>query len=232
MPITDWPKADRPREKLLQQGEIYLTDAELIAICLGSGKRGQTALDIAKDLLAEHKSLQNLLRLPSHAVIGISGIGPAKYALLRAALELGRRYLQDEVLLGEPINTSLAAQRFIYARLHDKENEVFACLFLTSQLSLIRYEELFHGTINEASVYPRELVRRGLAHNAANIILAHNHPSGCIKPSTADQETTRLIQQAMGLIDIEVLDHIIVGHQGCFSFADSGLLVKPQKRVF
>lgn len=223
MPITDWPKTDRPREKLLQQGASALTDTELIACLLGSGIRGQTALDIARGLLAEH-SLRQLLSLPIEEWLAKPGIGPTKYVLLKAALELGKRVLSENLLLGESVNTSRKAQQFVMLRLNAQLNEVFACLFLDNQFRLIRYEELFFGTINEANVYPREIVRRGLAHNAAKIILAHNHPSGITFPSMADRETTRQIQQALALIDIEVIDHIIVGHQDCFSFADNCLL--------
>lgn len=224
MPITQWPLEDRPREKLFRQGENHLTDAELIAIFLRTGIRGKTALDIAKEILQEFGTLKKLLRSPSANVIGTPGIGRAKYAMLRAALELGRRCYSENIPLGEVLNNTRKTQRYLADRLRDNSNEVFACLFLDNHLRLICYEELFFGTINEANIYPREIVRRGLLHNAAKIILAHNHPSGLPTPSQADKEVTQLIRHALELVDIEVVDHVIVGRPDNFSFAEAGLL--------
>lgn len=224
MPITDWPKEDRPREKLLRQGESALTDAELIAIFLLTGRKGQTALDLAKYLLNKHGGLKKLLRLPPKTLIAASGMGPAKYAALRAAIELGRRYLEEYLPLGEKLNNSQATQTFVANRMRDHLNEVFACLFLDNHFRLLAFEELFTGTINEANIYPREIIRRGLAHNAAKIILVHNHPSGKALPSVADKEVTQLIKRSLHLVDIEVIDHIIVGNPDNFSFACAGLL--------
>ena len=223
MPIINWPEEDRPREKLLTKGAETLTDAELIAIFLRTGTRGKTALDIAKELLFEHGSLKKLLCAPQSR-IQKSGIGKAKYAALLAARELGKRYLNTEIKNGDVLNNSEITQKFLADRLRDAENELFACLFLDSRMRLISFEILFHGTIHSASIYPREIVKRGLAHNAANIILAHNHPSGYPAPSGADKEVTELIKQALALIDIAVLDHIIIGNPENFSFADAGLL--------
>lgn len=224
MPITDWPYEDRPREKLLTKGEQALTDAELIAVCLRSGTRHKTALDIAKELLAEFGSLKKLLRAPSVALIQKQGIGKAKYTALKAAAELGRRYVEEPIQIGEVLNSSLTTQKFLATRLRDYPNEVFACLFLDNHYRLLHFDILFHGTINEASIYPREIVRHGLAHNAAKIILAHNHPSGCPDPSDSDKEITQLIKQALALVDIEVVDHMIIGYPKNFSFAERGLL--------
>lgn len=224
MPITDWPQEDRPREKLISKGEKSLTDAELIAIFLISGTRSKTALDIAKELLSEFGSLKKLLRAPPQSLIKTSGIGRAKYASLRAAIELGRRYLNEQLPVGSVLNSSRVTQQFLAQHLRDYTNEVFACLFMDNHFRLISFEELFFGTINEANIYPREIVRRGLAHNAAKIILAHNHPSGNPTPSTADKEVTTLIKQALNLIDIDVVDHIIIGNPGNFSFAEAGIV--------
>src|SRR5580704_7627010 len=202
MPITDWPKEDQPREKLLQQGEAALTDAELIAIFVKTGVRGKTALDIAKELLHEHGNLQELLRASPTSLIQTKGMGEAKFAALRAAIELGRRYLMTRPQIGKKLNNSNMTEAFLAHHLRGRMNEVFACLFLDQHLRLICFEELFHGTIHEAPVYPREIIRRALYHNAANIILAHNHPSGQSKPSNADKELTKLIKQALAFIDV------------------------------
>ena len=224
MPISDWPLEDRPREKLLKQGERALTDTELIAIFLKTGTRGKTALDIARELLIEHGSLKKLLRLPPPLLMQTPGIGNTKYATLKAAVELGRRYLAEHLPLGETLNSSRATQQFLADRLRDHTNEVFACLFMDNHFRLLGFEELFQGTIHSAAIYPREIVRRGLTHNAAKIILAHNHPSGRPAPSQADKEVTELIKQALSLIDIEVVDHIIIGDPDNFSFAEKGLI--------
>lgn len=224
MPITDWPLADRPIEKLLQQGEKALTDAELIAIFLKTGTRGKTALDIAKEWLTEFGSLKKLLTASPALLIKKQGVGFKKYAALKAAAELGKRYLHETLPQGAVLNNSQATQQFVADRLGHYPYEVFACLFMDTHLRLIHFEELFRGTLNEAVIYPREIARRALVHNAAKIILAHNHPSGHSKPSLTDQEVTLEIKAALALLDIEVIDHIIVGHLHCFSFADAGMI--------
>ncbi len=224
MPITDWPQEDRPREKLLHKGEQTLTDAELVAIFIHSGTREKTALDIAKELLKEFGSLKKMLRAPPHILIKKCGIGQAKYAHLRAAVELGRRYLHEYLPSGTILNSSRVTQTFLANKLREHTSEVFACLFMDTHFRLISFEELFHGTINEANIYPREIVRRGLTHNAAKIILAHNHPSGHPNPSTADREVTLLIKKALSLVDIDVVDHIIIGNPDNYSFAEAGLI--------
>lgn len=224
MPITDWPYEDRPREKLLSKGEKTLTDAELIAIFLKTGTRGKTALALAQELLQEYGSLQKLLRTPAHILIKKPGMGKAKYATLIAALELGRRHLHQKIMTKEKLNNSHLTRDYLKHCLGEYHNEVFACLFMDTHFRLIHYEELFHGTIHSAAVYPREIVRRGLLHNAAKIILAHNHPSGHPEPSSADRQITLLIKQALELVDIEVVDHIIIGNPETFSFADAGMI--------
>lgn len=224
MSIIHWPKEDRPREKLLNRGEQTLTDAELIAILLKTGIRGKTALDLAKELLVEHESLKNMMRLPLAHFSLKKGIGAAKYVTLKAALELGRRCQSEKIFKGEALNSSEKTQKFLAQQLGKHHNEVFACLFMDNHFRLIHFEELFYGTIHSANIYPREIVRRALMLNAAKIILAHNHPSGIPTPSTADKEVTQLIQQALSLIDVDVVDHIIIGNPENFSFAEMGLI--------
>lgn len=224
MPITDWPLADRPIEKLLQQGERNLTDAELIAIFLKTGTRGKTALDIAKEWLTEFGNLKKLLAAPADLLIKKQGVGFKKYAALKAAVELGKRYLQETIPRGALLTNSQVTQQFVADRLGHYPYEVFACLFMDTHLRLIHFEELFRGTLDEAAIYPREIARRALVLNAAKIILAHNHPSGHPGPSAADQDVTQEIKAALALLDIEVIDHIIVGHPHCFSFADAGII--------
>ena len=223
-PISEWPLEDRPREKLLQKGEQALTDAELVAIFLKTGTRGKTALDIAKSLLTEYGSLKKLLRAPEAALLQQTGLGRAKYAALKAALELGRRYFGETISIRETLNNSQKTQKFLAERLREYDKEVFACIFLDNHFRMLSFEELFHGTIHSASVHPREIVKRGLAHNAAKIILAHNHPSGRATPSMADKDITRLIKQALDLVDIQVVDHIIIGNPEIFSFAEQGIM--------
>ncbi len=221
MTIANWPLAERPREKLLLYGEKNLSDAELLAIFFCTGTRGKTALDLARELLKEYGGLKKLADADS---IKKKGLGKAKYAMLKAAVELGRRYLEEDVPIGELLTNSHLTKRFLANRLKDHPHEVFACLFLDNLNRMICYEELFHGTINESNVYPRELVKRGLKHNAAKVILAHNHPSGSITPSETDREATHLLQKALALVGIQTIDHIIIGHHQTFSFAEAGLL--------
>lgn len=222
MPINAWPNEDKPREKLLSNGEKSLTDAELIAIFLNSGIRGKTALDIARELLAEHGGLKSLLSASPTKLIQKRGVGLAKIASLKAAIELGKRFIRPTVSVGEILSNPKLTQQYLIHKLSDYPNEVFACLFLDTHYRLIRFEELFQGTVNEATVYPREIIRLGLALNAAKIILAHNHPSGNPQPSQADKELTYLVKQAAALVHIEVVDHVIVGRGEVYSFAEAG----------
>lgn len=222
MAIINWPVTERPREKLLQHGAKYLSDAEILAIFLRTGVRGKTALDIARELLTEFGGLKKLCNTDVQTLLQKSGFGKAKYACLQAALELGQRYLKDTHSVGETLPSSEAAKKFLQHRLKDYPHEVFACLFLNSHHRILGYEELFHGTINESSVYPREVVKRSLSYNAAKIILAHNHPSGDPTPSQADCELTLLLKETLAIVDTKVIDHIIVGHGECVSLAESG----------
>jgi DNA repair protein RadC len=224
MAITNWPTEERPREKLLARGAKNLSDAELLALFLHTGTRGKTALDIARELLGEFGSLKKLLNSEPGRLCQTRGIGNAKYALLKAATELGQRYLDETPQIGETLGSSIAAKRFLSHRLKDYPHEVFACLFLSSHHRLLGFEELFHGTINESNVYPREVVKRGLAHNAAKIILAHNHLSGNTTPSQADCDITLLLKKTLALVEIKVIDHIIVGHHDCLSLVEMGYI--------
>jgi DNA repair protein RadC len=211
---------EKPREKLLAYGAKSLSDAELIAIFLNTGVRGKTVLELAHDLLKKCGSLKQLLNSAPESFYQLRGIGKAKYALFNAALELGRRYFEEPLPLREKFISSEQTKRFIQSHLGHYSHEVFACLFLDNRHRVIAFEELFHGTLHEAQVYPREVLKRALFHNAAKLILAHNHPSGDPTPSAADQEITFLLKQTLALIDVRLLDHIIIGHRSCFSLAE------------
>ena len=224
MPITDWPEVERPREKLLNKGPAALSDAELLAIFLRTGVNGKTAVDLARELLNEHQGLRTLLERDHAVICRCPGVGSTKYAMLQAALELGRRYLESrlnrEVNLTSPADTG----NFLKARLRAYPHEVFACLFLDNRHRVICFEELFSGTIDGASVHPREVIRRVIYHNAAALIFAHNHPSGVAEPSRSDRLITQRLKDALALIDVRVLDHIVVGDAEVVSFAERGLL--------
>lgn len=224
MAITNWPSAERPREKLLLHGAKQLSDAELLAIFLQTGTRGKTALDLARELLSEFGGLKPLLNANKHLLMEKNGLGQAKYSCIKAAIELGQRYLSESLKIGATFNSSQTAKKFLAAQLKNYAHEVFACLFLNVHHKLLSFEELFHGTINESSVYPREVVKRGLAHNAAKVILAHNHPSGNPTPSQADCDVTQLLKQSLNLVDIQVIDHIIIGHEDSLSMMEAGYL--------
>jgi DNA repair protein RadC len=222
MAIRDWPAAERPREKLLERGAGALSDAELLAIFLRTGVKGKSAVDLARDLLTEYGSLRLLLAADRHRFCASPGLGEAKYTQLQAVLEMGRRHLRETLERGDALTSPAATRAYLSSRLREYPNEVFACLFLDNRHRVIEYEELFRGTIDGASVHPREVVRRALSHNAAALILAHNHPSGVAEPSEADRRITRRIREALELVDIRVLDHIIVGDGTLTSLAELG----------
>jgi DNA repair protein RadC len=224
MAIREWPKAERPRERLLERGPEALSDAELVAIVLGSGTRGRTALDLARQIIARFGSIRELLKADREACLGQLGLGPARYALLRAALELARRHHRDGLRAGPVVASPQATRAFLLSQLRDRPYEVFCCLHLDSRHRLITFEELFRGTVDGASVHPREVVRQAMAHNSASVIFAHNHPSGIAEPSHADELITRRLRDALALVDVRVLDHIVVGDGICVSFAERGLL--------
>ena len=224
MPITDWPVAERPREKLLERGPEALSDAELLAIFLRTGTAGHSALDLARQMLTHYPNLSTLLNADALALCKLSGMGPAKYAQLQAALELGKRYLYSEIKSQPKLSNPEQTRQYLTAKLRGYPYEVFAIVYLDNQHQVLGYEELFRGTINEACIYPREVVTQCLKKQAAAIIFAHNHPSGLAEPSKADQAITARLQQALSLIDIQVLDHLIIAGSRWVSMAQRGLL--------
>jgi DNA repair protein RadC len=224
MSIKDWPSNERPREKLLQRGATALTDAELLAIFLRTGTPGKSAVDMARDLLSEYGSLQALLGADQQRFCQSNGLGEAKYAQLQAVLEMARRHFAEILQRGNALTSPDITRAYLSAQLRGYSYEVFACLFMDNQHRVIQWEELFRGTIDGASVYPREVAKRALFHHAAAVIFAHNHPSGINEPSQADRQITDKLKQALGLFDIRVLDHFIVGDGQPFSFAEHGLL--------
>lgn len=224
MAITDWPAQERPREKLLQQGPAALSDAELLAIFLRTGVSGKSAVDLARDLLTRFGGLRPLLEADQDNFCQAHGLGSAKYAQLQAVLEMARRHLQATLQRGDALESPQAVRQYLAAKLRHHTREVFACLFLDNKHRVIEFEPLFFGTINAASVYPREVVRRALDHNAAALILSHNHPSGVAEPSTADQQITQQLVKALEMIDVRVLDHMVIGDGEIVSFAERGLL--------
>jgi DNA repair protein RadC len=224
MTIRDWPRAERPRERLLERGAHTLSDAELLALLLGSGTRGRSAVELARELITRFGSLRNLLTAEPRAACEHSGMGPARHARLQAALELARRHFREALLQGPALAAPEVTRTFLLAQLRDRPYEVFCCLYLDSRHRLLAFEELFRGTIDRAGVHPREVLRQTLLHNAAAVIFAHNHPSGVLEPSQADELITRRLKEALALMDVRVLDHFIIGEGGCFSFAEHGLL--------
>ena len=224
MAIKEWPIAERPREKLLNQGAGALSDAELLAVFIRCGTRGRTALDIGRELLSEFGGLRQVLTAKREHLCAFGGLGPARYAQLQATLELGRRFLDQTLRKHGPLNSPRQAVDFFTHRLRDLEREVFAILYLDSRHQVIEYEELFIGTINGAAVHPREVVRGVLNHNASAVILAHNHPSGIAEPSQSDTALTHRLRDALALIDVRVLDHLVIGDGEFVSLDDRGLL--------
>lgn len=224
MAITDWPASERPREKLLKQGAASLSDAELLAIFLRTGLPGLTAVDLARQLLKQFGSLRALLSSDQKGFCGQAGLGPAKYAQLQAIMEMARRHLGETLQRGDTLSDPLTTRRYLTAQLREREHEVFACLLLDNRHRVLQFSELFRGTINGASVYPREVVKHALKHNAAAVIFAHNHPSGVAEPSQADRHLTQRLKTALEIVEIRVLDHIIIGDGESVSFAERGLI--------
>jgi len=223
MAITDWPVEQRPREKLLSLGSHTLSDAELLAIFLRTGIRGKTAVDLSEDLLHGFSGLRQLLKADIDTFCEHPGLGSAKYAQLQAVLEMARRYLFEGLQRGDSLNSPQETRQYLSGQLRDYPHEVFAVLFLDQRNRVICYEEMFRGTIDGASVYPREVVKKSLEHNAAAVIFAHNHPSGVAEPSQSDERITQRLKEALNLVDIRVLDHFVVGDE-VVSFAERGLL--------
>lgn len=222
--ITDWPAAERPREKLLAHGPRSLSDAELLAIFFRTGVPGKTAVDIARELLVRFGGLRNLLAAEREVLCQTAGLGKTKYVQLVAALEVGRRHLESRLTRGDALESPSDTLDYLQACLRDRPYEVFCCLFLDNRHRILAFEELFRGTLNGTAVYPREVVKRALALNAAAVILVHNHPSGMAEPSRADQTLTTRLKEALALVDIRVLDHLVVGDGEAVSFSERGLL--------
>lgn len=224
MPITDWPPSERPREKLLARGPQSLSDAELLAIFLRTGVSGKTAVDVARELLSAHGGLRPLLSTDPRRLCAAPGLGTAKVAQLLAALEIGRRHLGERLLRGTALESSRDTREYLEAQLRDLDHEVFCALFLDTRHRVLAFEELSRGTLNGTAVYAREVVRRALRHNAAAVIFAHNHPSGVAEPSRADELLTQRLKEALALVEIRVLDHLVIGDGECVSFCERGLL--------
>jgi len=224
MAISDWPAGERPRERLLALGPASLADAELLAILLRTGVRGKSAVDLARELLGQFGSVSALLEARPASLGEIPGLGSAKLAQLKAALELARRALREELASRDALSSPRAVRDYLRLQLGGREQEVFVVLLLDAQHRVIACEELFQGTLTQTSVYPREVVRCALKHNAAAVIFAHNHPSGVAEPSHADEILTRSLKSALSLVDIQVLDHFIVAGTRTMSFAERGLL--------
>jgi DNA repair protein RadC len=224
MAIKDWNLSDQPREKLLSRGAESLSDAELLAVFLRTGVKGKSAVELGQDLIDRFSGFRNLLAADSGLIDSMPGLGPAKYVQLKAVMEMARRYLSECLTRGQQLTSPADTRSYLLLRMRDYQHEVFACLFLDNKHRVIAFEELFRGTIDSASVYPREIVKRALEHNAAAVILAHNHPSGECDPSAADRAITGRIGAALNLVDIRLLDHLVVGDSNCLSFAETGLL--------
>ncbi len=224
MSIKHWGAGEGPRDKLLQRGPASLSDAEVLAVILRTGRRGHTALDMARELLLRFGSLAGLLAAGQETLLDSPGLGAGKVAQLAAALELGRRHALEEARAGSALCSPRETRRFLQHHLGGQQREVFTCLFLDNQHRILRCEDLFYGTLDGAAVYPREVAVRALQYHAAAVILAHNHPSGVAEPSQADRRITERLQSALGLLDIRVLDHVIIGRGQSYSFAESGLL--------
>jgi DNA repair protein RadC len=221
-PISQWPVHERPREKLLMQGAEFLSDAELLAIFFRTGIKGKTAVDLARDVLQEHGSLRSFLLANPANFCKTRGLGMAKYVQIQASIELGKRSLKEKIHKKNLLSCPEDTRQFLMTKLRDKRQEVFVCLFLDTKHHIIAYEELFYGSLDSAEVHPRIIVERTLYHNAAALILSHNHPSGTATPSQADIKITRKIMGALSLIDVRVLDHLIVGDGEISSLAERG----------
>ncbi|HKA43184.1 MAG TPA: DNA repair protein RadC [Burkholderiales bacterium] len=224
MAISDWPVDDRPRERLIVKGPESLSDAELVAILLRTGVKGRSALDLARELLARFGSVSALFAADARALCATTGLGKAKYAQLAAVMEMARRALRETLSRGNALSSPRAVRDYLRLKLQERPYEVFVGVFLDAQNRVLAVEELFRGTLTQTSVYPREVVKRALHHNAAALIFAHNHPSGVAEPSRSDEALTQALRQALALVDVKVLDHFVIGGGAAMSFAERGLL--------
>ena len=224
MAITDWPAAERPREKLIELGAEVLSDAELLAIFLRVGVTGKSAVDLARDLLTKFGSLNGIFAANENELSQVHGIGSSKYVQLQAIFEMSRRALSEQLQQQDVLNSPQAVRDFIVLKLGNRNKEVFLVLFLDTQNRLVASEEMFSGSLTETSVYPREVVKRALHFNAAAVIFAHNHPTGIAQQSQADELLTKQLKQALNLVDVRVLDHFIVAGNNTLSFSEKGLI--------
>jgi DNA repair protein RadC len=224
MAITDWPASERPREKLIELGAEALSDAELLAIFLRVGVVGKSAVDLARDLLNKFGSLNGIFAASENEISQVHGIGTSKYVQLQAIFEMSRRALSEQLQQQDVLNSPQAVRDYLVLKLGNRNKEVFLVLFLDTQNRLVASEEMFSGSLKETSVYPREVLKRALHHNAAAVIFAHNHPTGIVKQSQADEMLTKQLQQALALIDVRVLDHFIVAGNDTLSFSQKGLM--------
>lgn len=224
MAITDWPEGERPREKLMQQGADVLSDAELLAIFLRVGVTGKSAVDLARDLLNKFGSLNGIFAASQEEISQVHGMGSSKYAQLQAIFEMSRRALVEQMQAKDILTSPQQVRDYLCLKLGGLVREVFVVLFLDAQNRVLAQEEMFSGTLTQTSVYPREVVKRALQHNAASVIFAHNHPSGMAEQSRSDELLTSALKQALALVDIRVLDHFVVAGNSTLSFAEKGLL--------
>ena len=224
VPIRSWPQTERPREKLINKGPEALSDSELLALFIRTGTRGKSAIDLARESLREAGGLRALLNLSQHELCQFKGIGPAKYVQFQAGLELGRRYLMEKLVKGDAITSPQISRDYLRMQLRDKPYESFYVMFLDSKHRVIHSQELFRGTIDNASVPVREVVKEALKHNAAAMIVDHNHPSGVAEPSAADKALTEALFLALGMVGVKLLDHFVVGDSEVVSFAEMGAL--------
>jgi len=222
--ITDWPDNERPREKLLGRGAAALSDAELLAIFLRTGVMGKSAVDLARDLLAHFSSLNGIFAASAQEITGVHGMGRSKFVQLQAIFEMSRRALLEQMHERDVLTSPQAVRQYLNMKIGGQPHEVFMALFLDAQHRVVAVEELFRGTLTQARVYPREVVKRALYHNAAAVIFAHNHPSGEAKPSEADKLLTEALKAGLQLVDIRVLDHFVVAGNKICSFSELGLL--------
>ena len=222
MSIRDWPAAERPREKLLEHGSSSLSDAELLAIFLRTGVSGKSAVDLARHLLNEFGSLRALLEADLSSFCRPLGLGPAKFTQLQAVLEMGRRHLAERLRRDCALESPQAVRDFLTSQVRHEQHAVFGCLFMDTKHRMLAFEVMFRGSIDSASVYPRQVVKRALAHNAAAVIFCHNHPSGISLPSEADRTLTQRLTEALDLIEVRVLDHFIVGEGQPLSMVEHG----------
>jgi DNA repair protein RadC len=223
MAISEWPLAKRPRERLLAEGAETLIDAELLAVLLRTGVRGKNAVELGSELLARFGSITGLLSAGAE-LLDIKGLGEAKTAQFAAAIELARRAMREELSERPELTSPGAVRDYLRLALGRREHEVFVCIWLDAQHKVVGVEEPFRGTLTQTSVYPREIVKKALARNAAAVIFAHNHPSGVAQPSQADELLTRNLKEALALVEVKVLDHFIVAGNQAISFAERGLL--------